>query len=105
MQSTLYLSLTILTLFFLGWCHHNFFLQMDESWIYRPLSDAEQSEKINPKAPSKTDLNPVEQAIFALLRDTIDYFHLKTELRVAGGIFPFFLHASIPLFIFRLGTG
>ena len=68
---------------------------MDESWIYRPLSDDEQSEKINPKAPNTTDLTPVEQALFALLRDTLNYFHLKTELRVAGGILSFILFIFI----------
>ena len=56
------------------------------AWIYRPLSQAELTEKVNPNNPDTTDLSPTEQALFALFRDTIEFFHLTTELRVAGGI-------------------
>lgn len=58
-----------------------------ESDIYRPLTEIEKKEKINPDSKQETDLTPIEQSIFALLRDVLLHFKLNTVLRVAGGIF------------------
>ena len=53
--------------------------------LYRDLTEEEKCEKVNKDTQGTTDLIPIEQALFALLRDTLAYFHLNTELRVAGG--------------------
>ncbi|KAK2962640.1 putative Poly A polymerase [Blattamonas nauphoetae] len=58
---------------------------MADITLWREQTEEERTEKVNPQTSSSTDLLPVEQALFMLFRDTVNYFQLSTVLRVAGG--------------------